>query len=506
MQKPSLLAAGLLLVALCGAGCSTNPVTGRQELALVSTEQELALGSKNYAPYRQAEGGDYVLDPALSAYVREVGQRLARVSDRKLPYEFSIVNDSTPNAWALPGGKIALNRGLLVELGSEAELAAVLGHEIVHAAARHTAQGMQRDWAMQGALLAASMALGDSGYRDLALTGGQVGSQLVQQGYGRDAEREADYYGMLYMARAGYDPAAAVELQRTFVRLAEGKQANWLAGLFASHPPSQERVDNNFKTARELSATGERGRERYQRMIARLQRTQPAYAAYDQAREALKAGDRRKARALVDKAIAIEPGEALFHGLRGDLLVEAGDRSAALAAYDRAVRANPDYFKHYLTRGYLRRELGDSSGAGRDFRRSLELLPTAEGRYGLGRLALDDGRRDEALQLLQQAATADSAVGKAAARDLARLDLAQNPGHYIELALALDNDGYLTLVVRNQAGVAVRDLQLVLGRRTAGGVSRDAALGLRGPLPPGDRQTLRSRLGPMDAKTARVAE
>ena len=85
-----------------------------------------------------------MIDPELTKYVNEVGQRLAAVSDRKLPYEFVVINNSVPNAWALPGGKIAVHRGLLIELNSEAELAAVLGHEIVHAAARHGAKGMER--------------------------------------------------------------------------------------------------------------------------------------------------------------------------------------------------------------------------------------------------------------------------------------------------------------------------------------------------------------------------
>ena len=503
VRRTPIALAALLAVLLGGAGCSTNPVTGEQELSLVSTEQELAIGSKNYGPYRQAEGGDYVLDPALSAYVEGVGQRLAKVSDRPLPYEFSIVNDSTPNAWALPGGKIALNRGLLVELQSEAELAAVLGHEIVHAAARHTAQGIQRGWAMQGALLAAGLALGDSRYGDLAMSGAQLGSQLVQQRYGRDAEREADFYGMQYMARAGYDPAAAVDLQRTFLRLAEGKEQNWLAGLFASHPPSQERVDNNRRTARELSAGGEIGRERYQRMIARLKRTKPAYDAYDAAREATAAGDKTRARALLDRAIDIEPEEALFWELRGELLAEAGDRRAALTAYDRAVRANPGYFRPYVMRGFLRRQLGDRSGAGKDFQRSLDLLPTAEARYGLGVLALDAGRRDEAVALFRLAASADSAVGKAASRDLARLDLAQNPGRYVGLSLGLDGDGYLTLVVENRAGVPIEAVDLVLGRRGTHGLVDTRGYRVDGRLGPGERRALRSRLGPMDAATAR---
>ena len=117
---------------------------------------------------RVRAGGDYVADPAVQAYVQEVGAKLAAVSDRSLPYEFAVINNSTPNAWALPGGKIAINRGLLTELDSEAELAAVLGHEIVHAAARHSAQSVQRGALLQAAVLVTGVAAADSDYGEVA--------------------------------------------------------------------------------------------------------------------------------------------------------------------------------------------------------------------------------------------------------------------------------------------------------------------------------------------------
>ncbi|MCG8429277.1 MAG: M48 family metalloprotease, partial [Chromatiales bacterium] len=215
-MKQWILALALLML-LQLTGCATNPVTGKNELALVSESQELAIGNKQYAPSRQMQGGDYILDPELAEYVQQVGQRLAAVSDRDLPYEFVVLNDSTPNAWALPGGKIAINRGLLVELNSEAELAAVLGHEIVHAAARHGAKGMERGMLLQGAIAVAGVAARDSDYSQLAVGAAAVGANLINQSYSRDAESESDYYGMQYMARAGYDPHAAVDLQETFV-------------------------------------------------------------------------------------------------------------------------------------------------------------------------------------------------------------------------------------------------------------------------------------------------
>src|SRR5262245_52245444 len=103
---------------LCGAltSCGINPVTGKREIQFVSEAQEVKIGEQNYAPTRQGEGGDLSVLPDLTAYVNEVGRKLTAVSDRQLPYEFMVLNNSVPNAWALPGGKIAVNRGLLTEL------------------------------------------------------------------------------------------------------------------------------------------------------------------------------------------------------------------------------------------------------------------------------------------------------------------------------------------------------------------------------------------------------
>src|SRR5580765_3644440 len=107
------LAVSFVITTLCLAGCGTNLVTGKREVQFVSEAQEVKLGEQNYAPAQQSQGGDFDLLPALTTYVNGVGQKLAAVADRKLPYEFVVLDNSVPNAWALPGGKIAVNRGLL---------------------------------------------------------------------------------------------------------------------------------------------------------------------------------------------------------------------------------------------------------------------------------------------------------------------------------------------------------------------------------------------------------
>lgn len=492
---------GCALVLAGLSGCATNPVTGKSELSLISEQSELEIGRKQYEPSRQMQGGDYKLEPELTRYVQQVGQRLAAVSDRKLPYEFVVLNDSTPNAWALPGGKIAVNRGLLLELHNEAELAAVLGHEIVHAAARHGAQGIERGVVLQGVLMAAGVAARDSDYSQLAIGAAAVGANLVNQRYSRDAELEADYYGMAYMAQAGYDPQAAVGLQETFVRLSKDRNQNWLSGLFASHPPSAERVEKNRQRARELKQGGELGVARYGQMISRLKKTAPAYEAYAEGRAALQKKQSDKALMLADRAIAIEPREALFYGLKGDALAQRGDDRKALTAYDKAVVLDDGFFRHYLMRGALKTELGDRPGAQRDLNRSLELLPTADAHYLLGGLALRAGDRSAAIAHYQHAAGASNTQAKAAATALVRLDLSEHPGHYIKSQLGIDRSGVVLIHLRNQTTLAAGDIRVQLGELGAGGrVVVRAEYRLPGTLSAGQTVTLKTALRLADRK------
>lgn len=494
---------GIFLLVLL-AGCAVNPVTGKKELALIGEAQELAIGKKNYGPYRQAQGGDYTADPALLAYVQRVGQRLAAVSDRRLPYEFRVVNDSSPNAWALPGGKIAVNRGLLLALQDEAELAAVLAHEIVHAAARHTAQSMQRGIFLQGALMAVGVALKGSDYQQQGNLGATIGADLVKSHFSREAESEADAYGMRYMLRAGYDPAAAVSLQETFVRLFEDRSPDWLDGLFASHPPSRERVAANRRLLAKLGEPGgERGRERYRLAIAHLRQVQPAYEAYTQACKALEVGNMQRALALLDKAMHIEPKEALFPILRGEIHKRLGHQREALYDFDHALALNPDYYLSRVQRGLLEHELGRHAEAERDLEASIVLLPTADAYYGLGLIAEQRGRTREALGYFQAVATSGSTMSEDAAQRLALLDLADHPDRYLKVSLGLHGDGHLLLRLRNASAVSVHGIQVVIGRSAGRHLEPLHTLRLRGRLPAGGEQQFDTGLRLRDAAETR---
>lgn len=404
-------------------GCAVNPVTGAKQLSFVSPEQEVAIGAKNYEPSQQSQGGRYTVDPELTVYVNQVGKKLASVSDRpQLPYEFVVLNNDVPNAWALPGGKMAINRGLLVHLQDEAQLAAVLGHEIVHAAARHGATQQTQNILISTGVMVAGVAAStqDSEYAGLAVGAVGVGANAWMSKYSRGHELEADKYGIEYMIRAGYDPMGAVELQETFVKLSEGRQSNWLEGLFASHPPSQERVTANRRMA-EANPGGVRNKAAFDRAMAQVRKDKTAYTNYEKAMKAASEKNYTNALSLVESSIKQQPKENLFWELKGQLLIQQDKKKEAVAALDKAIQANPEFFRPYVYRGVAHKDLGNTAQAEKDLLASQQLLPTQLATYYLGEIALGKGQRSQAATYFQQAAQGGGEIGEAAQAQLAKL-------------------------------------------------------------------------------------
>ncbi len=413
----------LILVAVLTAavttGCAVNPVTGESQLSLIPESQELQIGQEQYQPTIQTQGGRFYLDPELTIYVQEVGNKLAKVSDRPdLPYEFVVLNSSVPNAWALPAGKIAINRGLLVKLEDEAQLASVLGHEIVHAAARHSVQRMQQGMLISAGVAGLGMAVSDNEWGSLLMGGAAVGSQLALAQYSQSHELESDRYGMEYMVEAGYDPEAAVELQQLFLELSEGQSPGFLQGLFASHPPSQKRVEANQRMAQELGTGGYRGRDVYQQKIAEARQLQPAYEAHDEAVKLAQEGNYEAALQKVNQAVEMAPREAAFHATRGQIHEAMENPGKARADFDKAVSLYPEMFSYRLLRGLNDLERGQLESAREDLRASAEVVPTSIAYLRLGDIAARQGRREDAAAYYNQAAQAGGEVGEEAKRKL----------------------------------------------------------------------------------------
>lgn len=239
-------------------GCAVNPATGRTDFVMMSERQELDLGAR-YNQEILKQNPPYA-DAKLQAYIQRVGERVARNSHRnQLSYVFTLVDSPDVNAFALPGGYIYIHRGLLAYLNSEAELAAVLGHEIGHVTARHSVrqQSQSTAWGLLGQAAAIGTGVGAVG--DLTSV---MGNAFVR-GYGRDMELEADGLGAQYLARSGYDPQAMIEVvkvlksQEDFAREQAARRGEAPAqggyhGLFDTHPDNDRRLQEVIGPARAL--------------------------------------------------------------------------------------------------------------------------------------------------------------------------------------------------------------------------------------------------------------
>lgn len=236
-------------LAACGAGltgCETNAATGRSQYLSMSTQEEISLGAEAQ-PELIAQFGGATPSPELQAYVTGIGKRLAAVTEAdnpSLPWEFTLLDSSVINAFALPGGKVFFSRGLAEEMTNEAQMAAVLGHECGHVTAKHSNErfGQNVITSIGGAIiggLAGAAATGDAGGAAIGAGAGATVGQVVALSYSRDQEIEADRLGMRYMEKIGYDPVGAIEVQQI---LKEHGGGGGSFDILATHPSSDTRI------------------------------------------------------------------------------------------------------------------------------------------------------------------------------------------------------------------------------------------------------------------------
>jgi predicted Zn-dependent protease len=249
----AVAALGVLAALVCVAGCAVNPATGRREFTLVTADQELAIGKDGYAA-TLSEYGRYD-DARLSAYVDSVGQRLAKVSELPgLDWHFTVLDDPTVNAFAMPGGYIYITRGILAHLQSEAQLAGVLGHEIGHVTARHSAKQItQQQLAGLGLGLAGAFSQTFRQYSGAA----QQALGLLMLKYSRDDETQADALGIRYATAAGYDPREVPNTYAMLKRISE-QAGSRLPIYMSTHPDPGDREARTSALAAQ-AVTGKSG-------------------------------------------------------------------------------------------------------------------------------------------------------------------------------------------------------------------------------------------------------
>jgi len=393
-------------------GCAVNPVTGRHQLMFVSEDQEIGI-DKQYAPLQISVDYGKTQDKALNDYVHQVGENMAARTHRShLPFSFTAVNATYVNAYAFPGGSIACTRGILLSLENEAELAALLGHELGHVNARHTAQQLSKGMLTQAIVGGLSALVGTQGVMlgQLASQLGSIGAGALLASYSRDNEREADELAMEYMDKARYNTKGMVGLMDMLRSLSKHKPST-IDLMFATHPMSEERYQTAVQTSRTKYQTAQNlplYRERYMDHTAKLRSLKGAIeemqkgeremagqkfgAAEAHFREALKkAPDDYAGLAMMatcqllqkkyaegipyaEKAKGVYPQEAQAYHLSGFAKLQTKDFAEAyqdFSAYEKLLSGNPNtiFFK-----GFAQEGLGNKPEAAREYHRYLQIV------------------------------------------------------------------------------------------------------------------------------------
>ena len=234
LARPGRRLAGVGLAAALLVACQQAPLTGRQQLILLPESQDSQMGLQAWQQIM--DEGQVARTPELNRRVQEVGRRIAAVSPQPdWDWQFTLFDNDEPNAFALPGGKVGVNTGLFQVAKNDAQLAAVIGHEVAHAIARHGAERVSQGMLTQLGTAAIGIGTGNQTYADLAAQAATLGIILP---YSRTQESEADHIGLMYMAEAGYDPREAVALWRNFESFGGARQPEFLS----THPAPGSRI------------------------------------------------------------------------------------------------------------------------------------------------------------------------------------------------------------------------------------------------------------------------
>jgi len=294
-------------------GCATDPVTGKKQFMLMSEAGELGADKEN-APHQLSADYGALQNAELNRYLATIGDLLAAKSHRPaMPYTFRGVNAVYVNAYAFPAGTIAVTRGMLADLQSEAELAALLGHEIGHVCARHAAERATKSIVSSVVVtgLAAFVQYQFDGYGDWTAGLGAVATGALLARYSRADEREADALGLEYMTRAGYNPEGSVALMDVLRKLSKDKP-NIIEMLFATHPMSEERYQTAVEAVRTKYASAKTyslNRERYMDSTASLRAIKGAIDQMQNGEKAMNAGKYAEASTCFENGLRQAPND-----------------------------------------------------------------------------------------------------------------------------------------------------------------------------------------------------
>ena len=411
-----------LLGASALSGCATSPVGGGAILVGMSEDEEKAVDQK-VAPQQFSQDLGAVQDEAIDQYLSDVGRRLdAKVHRPQMPYSYRVLNANYVNAYTFPGGAMGVTRGILVDLDDEAELAALLGHELGHVNARHAAQRQGQAMVTQAAMTGVNIIGTAAGFGGLADLGTQLGASVLLSSYSRDNEREADALGQEYMVRAGYPASGMVGLQQLLVEQ-QKESPGMLQTMFSTHPMSSERRDSAKQLAESKYATSNKrdaGRERFMDSTASLRRIKPTVDACQKGEVAMAGKEYGRAEERFRAALKATPRDYAANVLMAKCLSAQDKDAQALEFAQTATRVYPQEAQAHKLVGVLALGQKDPGTAFEHLDRYDRLLPGDAGVTFLKGVSLEAlGKRPEAakqyaayLQRTQQGKAAEYSISR----------------------------------------------------------------------------------------------
>ncbi len=384
------------------SGCATNPVTGESQFMLMSPEQEVAV-DKESSPHQFSSDYGPSTDKQLVKYIDGVGQAMAAKTHRPdMPYSFRPVNATYVNAYAFPGGSIAVTRGILLELENEAELAGLTGHELGHVNARHTASRMSKGMLAQLAVIGASAyaASRDPNLGQLAYGLGGVGAGMLLASYSRADERQADSLGMEYMVKSGYNPQGMVGLMDVLRSMSKHKPSA-IQTMFSTHPMSDERYATAVsRTEGEYSGDPMKlpvHRERYMDNTSRLRAMKGAIESMQKGEKLMAQGKFGEAEKHFATALKKAPDDYAGNVMMSKCQIALEKPEVAKRYAEKAKAINPQEAQAHHVAGLAKMYQSRWGSAYNDFASYEKLLPGNSNTVFFKALSLEGmGKRREA--------------------------------------------------------------------------------------------------------------
>lgn len=395
----------LLITPLIALSCAQveDPLTGQKTFTLLSTEQEIQIGRK-YVPQAINENEGQYPDKEVQNYIKKIGYKIAETAPRKVDYQFYIVNSKDINAFALPGGPVFINRGLILTLDNESELAAVIAHELGHINARHHARFLEKTYGINILLNVLAIATANTSYQNLIMQTAQIGAGLLQLKFSRDQENEADALGVRFTYQSGYDPRGLIGVFNKFKAMEQGNRPpEWLS----THPLPDTRIKNVSELIKKRYPDQlllRRDSQEFQAVKQKVAKTEISYDYMEKAKQDMKNRDLQSALRNLNSAISLYEENTAALVYKSAVCYQLKDYECSYRSAQAASRIDDMYFLPKLLTGVSLIKLDRSFEAIKHLEDAKRLIDTSPDLYYfLGVAYQNTDNREKAVENLRAA-------------------------------------------------------------------------------------------------------